>query len=83
MSEKKQLGGKPLDEKQRARRDFLKVAGTAGMTAPAVAMLMSAKPADAQIITILSGGFGGPGGGGATFDAPGGGGGVIVFPTLN
>lgn len=52
MSEKMQLDALEQSEKERTRRDFLKKAGVAGMTAPAVAMLMSAKPAKAQ--TVLS-----------------------------
>ena len=35
---------KILAEEAQARREFLKRAGTVGVTAPAVALLMSAKP---------------------------------------
>ena len=38
---------KILQEEAQARRDFLKKAGAIGATAPAVALLMSAKPARA------------------------------------
>ena len=37
-----------LEEEAQARRDFLKKAAAVGATAPAVALLMSAKPAAAQ-----------------------------------
>ena len=42
------------DKKQsKARREFLKTAGAVGMTAPAVAMLMTAKPK--QALAAISG----------------------------
>ena len=37
-----------LEEEAQARRDFLKKAAAVGATAPAVALLLSAKPASAQ-----------------------------------
>jgi hypothetical protein len=50
-----QIENEPLTEsKAKARRDFLKKAGTVGMTAPAVALLMSAKPKQALAVTSLS-----------------------------
>ena len=45
MSEKE---SKVLQEEAQARRDFLKKAGAIGATAPAVALLLSAKPARAE-----------------------------------
>jgi hypothetical protein len=40
------------DKKQsKARREYLKTAGAVGMTAPAVALLMSAKPKKALAVT--------------------------------
>ena len=53
MSEKKQQDATVLEAKKRARRDFLMKAGTIGMTAPAVAVLMSAKPK--QALAAVSG----------------------------
>ena len=39
---------KILKEEAQARRDFLKTAAVIGATAPAAALLMSSKPAQAQ-----------------------------------
>ena len=44
-----------LKEEAQARRDFLKKAGAMGAAAPAVALLMSAKPAKAQSIYDVDG----------------------------
>ncbi len=49
QNESKQPESKILHEEAQARRDFLKKAGAICATAPAVALLMSAKPARAVI----------------------------------
>ncbi len=45
----KQPGTKGLEEEAQARRDFLKRAAAVGVAAPAVALLLSVKPAQAQL----------------------------------
>ncbi len=45
--ESKQPDTKILEEEAQARRDFLKRAAAVGMAAPAVALLLSVKPAQA------------------------------------
>ncbi len=48
QNESKQPDTKILQEEAQARRDFLKRAAAVGMAAPAVAVLLSVKPAQAQ-----------------------------------
>ena len=49
QNESKQPESKILQDEAQARREFLKKAGAIGVTAPAVALLMSAKPARAFV----------------------------------
>ncbi len=49
QDDSKQPESKILEQEAQARREFLKKAGAIGVTAPAVALLMSAKPARAQV----------------------------------
>ena len=49
QDESKQPEKNTLREEAQARREFLKRAGAIGATAPAVALLMSAKPTRADI----------------------------------
>ena len=48
QDERKQPEKNILQQESQARREFLKKAGAIGATAPAVALLMSAKPTAAQ-----------------------------------
>ena len=53
-NEGKQPESQVLQEEAQARRDFLKKAAAVGVTAPAVALLLSAKPAQAQFFYTAS-----------------------------
>ncbi len=48
QNESKQPDTKILEEEAQARRDFLKRAAAVGVAAPAVALLLSVKPAQVQ-----------------------------------
>ena len=49
QNESKQPDTKILEEEAQARRDFLKRAAAVGVAAPAVMLLLSVKPAQAQL----------------------------------